>query len=193
MDSASIETRRFFTKIRIHLLDDKIEIIESGAFESKEFELSYEQIEAKRTVETKVSFGLLTFSMLLFVTSVFYAFGVYTNVALVLFSFSVLLIMIALLTKLRVVTIRAYGEQNIELFFNIGNKDEIIKFSDQIIESTNTNILKKYSRIDRDLPVENQLEKLDLLRSRDLITEEKFEELKSQLLGRDSRHSIGYR
>jgi hypothetical protein len=43
------------------------------------------------------------------------------------------------------------------------------------------------------LPIENQLTNLDFLRKKNLITQEKFEELKDLLLGRENKKSIGYR
>ena len=53
-------------------------------------------------------------------------------------------------------------------------------------------LLKKYSKVDRALPIEPQLENIQYLLNRDIITEEKFESLKNQLLGTENKKSIGF-
>ena len=65
-------------------------------------------------------------------------------------------------------------------------------FADNIISFTNTFLLNKFSKIDKDLPIANQLENLDFLRNKELLSETEFEQLKDQLLGRDNKKSIGF-
>ncbi|RDJ93906.1 SHOCT domain-containing protein, partial [Lacticaseibacillus rhamnosus] len=64
--------------------------------------------------------------------------------------------------------------------------------SNKIIDASNQFLLTKYGKIDKALPMEGQLNKLEFLRDRDILTDEEFENLKNQLLGRENKGSIGF-
>ena len=68
----------------------------------------------------------------------------------------------------------------------------MVEFANQIINSGNSYLLNKYSKIDKDLPIDSQIYNLEFLRNKEIITEEQFENLKNQLLGRENKSSIGF-
>ena len=68
----------------------------------------------------------------------------------------------------------------------------MLEFSNRIIEASNKFLLNKYGKIDKALPIEGQLSKLEFLRDRDILNEDEFENLKNQLLGRENKGSIGF-
>jgi hypothetical protein len=68
----------------------------------------------------------------------------------------------------------------------------VIDYANQIIDAANNYLLKKFSKIDRSLAIEPQIENIQFLLNREIITEEKFETLKNQLLGRENKSSIGF-
>jgi hypothetical protein len=193
MDELKIETNRFFKKNSIELLDSHMLVRKSSPFETSEFELSYDQIENKKSIETKVNFGLLVISSLAGILGFLFLFGNKDEVTIGFFSISILVLLIAFVTKLKMIIIKSYDGSNIELFYTSKNKEDIITFSDKIISSSNDYVLRKFSKIDRDLPIDTQLQNLIFLRDRDLLSEGKFEHLKNQLLGKDNKSNIGYR
>jgi len=193
MDELKIETNRFFKKNSIELLDSHMLVKKSSPFETSEFELSYDQIENKKSIETKVNFGLLVISSLAGILGFLFLFGNKDEVTIGFFSISILVLLIAFVTKLKMIIIKSYDGSNIELFYTSKNKEDIITFSDKIISSSNDYVLRKFSKIDRDLPIDTQLQNLIFLRDRDLLSGEKFEHLKNQLLGKDTKSNIGYR
>jgi hypothetical protein len=83
------------------------------------------------------------------------------------------------------------GKTNIFLFIK-NNKEEVIQFADKIINSSNSYFITKYSKIDKALPIDSQMDNLEFLRNKEIISEEQFDNLKNQLLGRDSKNSIGF-
>ena len=193
MPDSIIETRRFFKKCTLELLKDEIKVIKSTPFNSVEFEVSYEQIETKKTIETKVNFGLLVLVFLFSFIGILFLFGDRSYISTLFFSFAILVLIFSIITKLKIMTIKSFEGHNLELYFTSRNKQDVLSFADKIINSANNYILNKYSKIDKDLPIENQLAKLSFLQNKDLITDEQFEQLKSQLLGRENKQSIGYR
>ena len=65
-------------------------------------------------------------------------------------------------------------------------------YSNEIINASNNFLLKKYSKIDRSLPIEPQLHNLQFLLNREIFSDEVFESLKNQLLGTENKTSIGF-
>jgi hypothetical protein len=146
MSNTTFETNRFLKKILIELTKNQIKIKKTSPFDSMEYEISYENIETKKTIESKVNFALLTIASLFGITGLFYFLDSNTNVSTILFSIAVIVLVIAFLTKLNIVTIKTYEGQNIELYFTNENRDEVIIFADSIINASNNYILEKYSK-----------------------------------------------
>jgi len=192
MFNSTFTTQRLLKKFSISILKTGLHIIKKTPFESSEFDLSFEHIETKKTVETKLAFGLPVLILFLVFVSLLFFLNGQSEESIFFFVLSVIVVIVAFLTKLRVITIKSYEGQNIELYFTSRNKDEVLAFADTIISSANTFLLNKFSKIDKDLPIGNQLENLDFLRNKELLSEVEFEQLKDQLLGRDNKKSIGF-
>ena len=183
---------RFFKKQSFEILKSGIQISKKTIFDSIEYETSFEKIHNKLRIQTSVSNGLLI-TAFFFITTGFivYASG-NIKVTTVFFTLALLSIVIAFTTVLKKITIDCYDGTNIELYFTKTNKEDVIVFANQIIKSSNTYLLNKYGRIDKALPIENQLGSLDFLRNKEIISEEEYESLKNQLLGRENKTSIGF-
>jgi hypothetical protein len=192
MTYSEFSTRRYLKRIKIQLTKNSVHVIKTSPFESQEFDIAYESMETRKTIETKVAYGLLVIVLFSLTTGgLFFLSGNY-SVACVFAIIAAAVFVIALATRVKVITIKSF-EGNIELYFSNKTKGAALAFSDKIIDSANAYLLNKFSKIDRDLPIETQLQKLDFLRGKDLINEELFEQLKNQLLGRDGKNSIGYK
>jgi len=121
-----------------------------------------------------------------------FQFGSNTGLSITLLTAAAFILALALITKKKTVTIPTYDGDKIEIFFDKRNKHEVMEFSTRIIEASNSFLLNKYGKIDKALPLEGQLSNLNFLRDRDIITDEEFENLKNQLLGRENKGSLGF-
>lgn len=92
----------------------------------------------------------------------------------------------------KTVTIPTYNNNNIAIPFNNRNKPTAVKFSNRIIEASNQFLLNKYGKIDKALPLDGQLSKIEFLRDREVLTEEEFDNLKNLLLGRVDKSQVGF-
>jgi len=98
---------------------------------------------------------------------------------------------IALLTRKKVVVLHTnYDSDSLEISFNKSNEVAVREFADFIINKTKEFLLNKYTKVDKDLPKENQLENLIFLRDKDLIDEAEFIRLKNVLFDKDSEKKI---
>jgi len=101
-------------------------------------------------------------------------------------------LLLALISRKKTITIPTYDGNNIEIPFNNKNKPDVLEFSNKIIEASNNFLLNKYSKIDKALPLEGQLIKIEFLRDREILTDEGYDSLKNQLLGRENKGHLGF-
>ena len=99
--------------------------------------------------------------------------------------------MIPFLSRKRVVRIDISYSTALEIFYHKHNKDQVYAFATEVVKASNEYLLKKYSKIDRQLPIEPQLEKIQFLLQRDIINEQEFTALKDELLG-NIKPGIGF-
>ena len=184
--------RRFFKRQTIQILTSGIKIQKKTIFDSIEHEISFEKIDSKKKIITSVNSGLLFTAFFFVATGILFLLSGNTDVATLFFLIALIFMITAFLLKLKVVILTAYDGNNIELYFTRRNKASVVEFAEQIIGSVNSFLLTKYGKIDKSLPIENQLNNLEYLRNREIISEEVFESLKNKLLGRDNKSSIGF-
>lgn len=72
------------------------------------------------------------------------------------------------------------GQQNIAFFRDDPDAETVEKYVDFIIAKSNEYILKQYGKIDPDMPEANQMATLLWLKNRELISDEKYEEMKHE-------------
>jgi hypothetical protein len=183
--------RRNFTRQKFQLKRTSLGISRKNLFDEVEYEISLEQISNKKKVEILTG-NLFFIGIFLFAFGLCFVFGGIIEAAAILTLIAAVLVVAALINKKKVVTITTYEGDDIVLYFNSKNKQEVIEFSKRIIESSNNFLLNKYNKIDRDLPLEPQFNNIEFLRNREIITEEQYETLKNQLLGRENKSLIGF-
>ena len=72
------------------------------------------------------------------------------------------------------------GKYSLSFFQDRPNKEELKNFIDALLNSSKIYILEKYGKIDSDLPEATQMNILNWLKSRDIISQEKYEDLKHE-------------
>ena len=187
-----LSTKRFFKRQQIEILRTSVKIEKGSLLDSLEYEVPFESIYNKKKIQTNTNDNLLVIAFSMLVIGIFFLFGSNTEVSTVALVGGTLFLALALITRKKTITILTYDGNNIELPFNKSNKPEVLEFSNKIIDASNQFLLTKYSKIDKALPVEGQLSKLEFLKDRDILTDEEFENLKNQLLGRENKSSIGF-
>jgi hypothetical protein len=184
--------RRRFTKQQFELKRSTLKVDISDLFERTEYEISYENIDFKKKVQVIFNHGLLVASLFAFAIGLLLAFAPNEEAAFVFFLLGAVCFTLAFTLKKKVVTINAFDGNRIELFFNNRNKDQVVDFADEIIRSSNQHLLRKYGKVDPALPIEPQINNIQFLRDREIISEEEFESLKNQVLGRTNKATIGF-
>ena len=185
-------TRRFLKKQQVDILRTSLKIEKKSLLDSMEYEIPFENIHNKKMTQTTTNDNLLVIAFSLLVIGLLFLFGSNTKISVISLTGGTCFLALALITRKKTVTILTYDGTNIELPFNNKTKPDVLEFSDKIIEASNHFLLNKYGKTDKALPLEAQISKLEFLRDRDILTDEEYDNLKNQLLGRENKSSIGF-
>lgn len=189
----NLQTKRFLKRQEIEILRTSLRIERKSLLDCVEYEIPFENIHNKKKVQTKTNDNLLVISFsLLIIALLFFIFGSDPSISTFLFVCAILFLATALISRKKTVTIPTYDGNNIELPFNNKNKLDVLEFSNRIIEASNHFLLNKYCKIDKALPLDGQLSKIDFLRDREILTDEEYDNLKNQLLGRENKGHLGF-
>lgn len=187
-----LQTKRFLTRQEYDILRTSLKIEKRSLLDSSEYEIPFEHIHNKKKIQTNTNDNFLVISFSLLVIGLLFLLGSNTEISGIALIGGTLFLALALITRKKTVTTSTYDGERIELFFNRGNKQQVLDYSNKIIEASNLFLLNKYGKIDRALPVEGQLNSLNFLRDRDIISDDEFETLKNQLLGRENKGSLEF-
>ena len=184
--------RRFFLRQEFELLSSTLKIKKQSLLETFEYEISYEYIDDKMKIQSTINNNLFVVGVSFLIVGALFLLGTLQEISPLLMLMGVFFLVATFIFRKKSVTIACIDGNTIELFYNNSNKTEVVAFAKQIMESSNKFLFNKYSRIDKDMPIDNQLSNLDFLRNRKIISEELLEDLKNQLLGRSNKSKIGF-
>ena len=192
MNNTTFVNRRHFTRQELEINKTSLKISKRNLFDEIEYEISLEQIDNKKKLEVKTNSNLFITGLFVFGIGIFFLSGSIIEMTKICSLISIVLVIASFIDKKRVITIGTYQGENITLYFTSKNKQEVIDFAEQIFQASKGFLLNKYSKIDRALPIEPQLDNIQFLRNREVISEEDFNFLKNQLLGRENKSYIGF-
>jgi hypothetical protein len=184
--------RRYFLRQKIEIKQSSLLVNKKTLFEETEYEISFEQLDSKKKTEIKTNSNMFFTGVFFFVFGAFFLSGSIVEIAAICVAIAFLLITVSFIDKRRIMTIAAYNGDNLVLYFTSRNREEVNDFIDKILKAANSFLLNKYNKIDKALPIEPQLDNIQFLRNREIISEEEYELLKDQLFGRDNKSYIGF-
>jgi hypothetical protein len=183
---------RYLTRQEFEIQKSSLKIQRRNIFDAIEYEIPFDLINNKLKVQTIINNNSIIVGVFFIIFSFLFQFGEKDELTIIFLFFGFLFIIIPFINRKKVITITAFNGDNIELYFNKGNKDEVLSYAHSIISAADEYLLNKLGKIDRLLPVEPQLENIQYLLNREIISDENFEALKNQLLGKDYKSSIGF-
>lgn len=184
--------RRYFTQQVFDIKKSSVIVNKKTLFEELEYEISFEQLHNKKKTEIKTNNNMFVTGFFFFVFGIFFLLGSIGEAAAICAIIAVTLVITSFLDKKRTITVATYNGNNLTLFFTKRNREEVNNFVEQLFEAANVFLLNKYNKIDKALPIEPQLNNIEFLRNREIISEEEYEVLKDQLYGRDNKSYIGF-
>lgn len=188
----TFNNNRRFTRQAFDILSSSLKIDRKGLLDRIEYEIPFDNIHNKKKIQTQINNNLVITGLFFFVFSFLFLLGTAEELTAIFLSIGVIFVLTAFINRKKTVTIATYTGDEITLYFNNKNKEDVVEFSDKIIEASNNYLMKKYGKIDRALPVEQQIDNLQFLRNREIITENHYEALKDELLGREGKSAIGF-
>lgn len=181
--------KRFFNSKRVEFEYDGITFYSGNFLNAKEIFIPFDEIIPDAiTRETKTSrlfIGITIASGLIFGLALWDIFSIPFAIYMVLVFFSGLIFALFLLLTifnrkymLYITTVSGYL---IDFYDKNPSEEAISAFLETLKTKTFAYLKEKYAVIDIDLPVEKQIENLNFLKERNVITEKEYEALKEKL------------
>jgi hypothetical protein len=187
------KNKKGLSTTEIEFLISGLKMSKKSVFEFVEYEIPFEQISNKKKVQSTISDGMLISAVIFMIFGILVFLGSEFEGGFFMMVIALILTIWTFLRRIRVITVHTFTDQDIKLYFNRANKEEVMDLANTIISHSNSFLLRKYGKVDRALAIEPQIENLQFLRNREILDEDQYEALKDQLLGRASKVSIGYR
>jgi hypothetical protein len=181
--------KRFFNSKRVEFENDGITFYSGTFLNAKEIFIPFDEIIPDAiTRETKTSRLYLWMSLtfgLIFSLTFFEIFQIPFGIYMVLVFFSGLLftffLLLTILSRKHMLYITTLSGYLIDFYDKNPNEKAMDEFLETLKTKTFAYLKEKYAVIDIDLPVEKQIENLNFLKERNVITEKEYESLKEKL------------
>ncbi len=177
-----IEIKGFLKNDKLSISKNKVRISKKTIFKYLEYDISLENIVHSKMIKSEINRDLILFSLIIFIVGVVFNMIDSALIFAIFIGISLIFLFIGLFTRRKTIIIESNLNAPIILPFRKNNEKIVNDFADTLIEMSKDYLIVKYGRVDKDLPIESQLENLEYLWNRNLIDELKFEELKNILL-----------
>jgi len=108
------------------------------------------------------------------------------------FTLSIFSFILAVFTSRHIIQIPLKGNRALDIFANKPDSETVESFLTTLKSTTKEYLLRKYVPMDKDIPLERQLEALIWLRNGNFLNEEEFNDLKLKLLKINPDSKIGF-
>ena len=181
--------KRFFNSKRVEFEYDGITFYSGNFLNAKEIFIPFDEIIPDAiTRETKtgrlflwftITFGLILSLALWDIFRI--PFGIYMVLAFFLGLFFMIFLILTIFSRKHMLYVTTLSGYLIDFYDKNPSEEAIEEFLEILKTKTFAYLKEKYAIIDKDLPVEKQIENLNFLKERNVITEKEYEALKVKL------------
>ncbi len=184
--------KKGFTTSSYELKKDGLFITRNSPSNSIEEEISYEEITNKVVRETSRQTFYIFITILFAIGSLLPLFDG-SIVGFIVFLIISIVFIILFRTSIKK-TVHLYLNSNkvITIFANVPDTKTVDDFLDLLNKTVKAYLIKKFVPLDKDLPIEPQLNSLKWLWDNNYIDEQQFKDYKAELLNKKDKTEIGF-
>ena len=188
---------KLFVKRTFEFTDTGVRYEFRNLTSSLKLEIPYEEIGTKRIYQRFAHNGAVALAVFMlfasFAKTYYFIIGehddlIFTLIVLAIFGLTLFMVYFGYRDM---VLVEAVNPPFLEFYAKRPSKGEVEKFLSELQLRTKTYLIKKYGERDHNIPVESQLEALNVLKNRNIISEQEYQELTNELTKPKSR-SIGF-
>ena len=201
MDYMKLLQRKLFLRREFTMNDEFLNIKSKDLTSSEEINVPYEEIDVSRLVYQKQTDNIMLIITIVFGTffliNIFnpenYNGGGLLGVAIFLFFVTAFSGIITFVKSKNITLIPTQNHGYLEVFRNKPSSREHDGFISELSKRVTSLLKTKYGKVDMDMPVEPQLMNFAWLKERGVISEEEFNTLKYNLIGKENTNNqIGF-
>ena len=182
-----LEQKQFFRKRKFEIDNESLKIMSKDSSGVKEWVVNIENIGNEILIDKKSKIGAYLLGGFLISTSIFFLIVSYlqsdkpevlNTIIFGSFSFFVGLsiVLFPIKNELHIIG----GQSKISFLLEYPSRNEVEIYANQLIKKSKTIIVKKYSKIDIDLPEETMISQLNWLKNSGYISEVEYESKKQE-------------
>jgi len=167
--------------VSIHSISEKFE--EEILFEDISNRIN--RLSKKEPVLAIISSGFVVAGILSLIRGSLEGFGILIGIAIFFW-------LIMKISNKNVIQVYLHNEKALIINADKPSKETVDRFLDTLKKNKRDYLITKYASIDRDLPIEGQLNNLIWLKNSDYLDDAEFVDYKNKLLGRENENIIGF-
>jgi hypothetical protein len=188
----SLTQKKLFTTSLFEIREKGLFVSIHSISERFEEEILFEDISNRNNRLTKkepflavLSSGFVVASILTLIKGSIIGFGILIGIAIFFW------LMMKISNK-DVIQVYLHNEKALVINADKPDKESVDRFLDTLKKNKRDYLIAKYATIDKDLPIEGQLNNLVWLKNSDYLDEAEFINYKNKLLGRENESKIGF-
>lgn len=187
-----LNQNRWFKKARYEVSESGLFVFEKNLKSTYEEKFRFEEISNRISRIERRQPWLMALNLLSTILAIKFLFAGELEEAALCIAIILVLFFVIHLSSSQLILIYLQSGLVVKIDSSIPDNETVERFMDDFVNEKRRYMVAKYASVDRDLPIEPQLNQLVWLRNEDYIDEATLNELKNKLLGKHQEGKIGF-
>jgi hypothetical protein len=187
-----LNQNRWLKKARYEVSESGLIVFEKTLKSTYEEQIRFEDISNRISRIERRQPWLMALNLLATILAIKFLFAGELEWAALCIAIILVLFFVIHLSSSQLILIYLQSGLVVKIDSSIPDNETVERFIDDFVNEKRRYMVAKYASVDRDLPIEPQLNQLVWLRNEDYIDEKTLTELKNKLLGKEKENKIGF-
>ncbi len=187
-----LNQNRWLKKARYEVSESGLFVFEKNLKSTYEEKIRFEDISNRISRIERRQPWLMALNLLATILAIKFLFAGELEWAALCIAIILVLFFVIHLSSSQLILIYLQSGLVVKIDSSIPDNETVERFIDDFVNEKRRYMVAKYASVDRDLPIEPQLNQLVWLRNEDYIDEKTLTELKNKLLGKEKENKIGF-
>jgi hypothetical protein len=187
-----LDQRKWFKKARYEVRESGLYVYEKTLKTTYEEQFRYEDVSNRISRIEQRQPWLMALNLLSSMLAINFLFSGKLEWAALFIAITLVLFFVIHLSSSHLILIYLHSGLVVKIEAKVPDSESVERFIEAFVKEKRQYLVAKYAHVDRDLPIEPQLNQLVWLRNEEYIDEHTLHELKNKLLGKHQESKIGF-